>query len=134
MLTFQVDFRPSRLRRVIIIILASCLLISVLMYFSGSLKLILLLLTMLTCAWAWREPQPIVQKLLIDSNAKAHLTINNTIYDAKLLSGSLIHPYLCCIKWQLPEHIIWQWILPDSTDKNNLRRLRVWAKFYCEST
>lgn len=126
---FRIHFRPSKLRRICLILFASALLLCILAYFSGSLKIGLILATLATTAYAWHEPVPRIIALNVDTQGRAQLMFSQIAYDAQLLSGSLIHPYLCCLKWQLPEKIIYQWIWLDSTDSEGLRRLCVWAKF-----
>lgn len=126
---FRVHFRPSLLRRACLLAFAGALLLCVFAYFSGSLKIVLALATIVASAYAWREPAPRITALNVDTQGHAQVMLNQVGYEAQLLSGSLIHPYLCCLKWRLPEQIVWQWVWYDSADRESLRRLRVWAKF-----
>lgn len=126
---FVIHFRPSYWRHRVIVVFTLVLLGNIVFYFSGSLQWILLVVACLAACWAWREPVPYVQTVSVNNKGHATLYIDGMAYEAQLLSGSLIHHFVCCIKWQLPEKIIWQWVFPDATDSESLRRLRVWAWF-----
>lgn len=126
---FIAHFKSSKLRRILLILLASALMYTLIMYFSGSLKILLLLATLLSSIWAWREPKPPIEYLEINTQGHATLKFNDQTHQAQLLSGSLITPYACCLKWQIAEKIVHHWVFLDSTDSESFRRLRVWAKF-----
>lgn len=127
---FQAAFRPSRWRRIFLLILFFCTLFCIVWYFSGTPFWLLCTLLCATSAWAWRDPNP-VRHLQVDADFQAWLLLNDDehLYAATLLSGSLIHRWGCCLRWQCAERIFWQWVLPDMLDADAFRRLRVWAAF-----
>ena len=128
MLPFILHFRVSKQRRIIAISFALCLMAVIQLSFSGSLNIIFSIATILATYWAWQEPMPI-KSLAINTKAQAFLTFSHATYEAHLLSGSVITPYVCWLKWQLPEKILWQCVWQDSLTANDFRRLRVWASF-----
>lgn len=128
MLPFAVDFRLSKQRRVIAVLLAIAVLTVINLSFSGSLKIGLNLAAMGAAYYAWHDDL-LITRLVVDAKSQAFITLYETTYEAKLLSGSLITPYVCWFKWQLPEKVLWQCVWQDSLPKDDFRRLRVWARF-----
>ncbi|MDO4434189.1 MAG: hypothetical protein Q4B82_06385 [Alysiella sp.] len=130
---FAVDFVPSKLRRWLVLVLFIWLSVCVLLYVSGSLKVLWLLAGSASALYAWREPHHRVTRLEIDPQQRATVYYHNQKYLAHLRSGSLIAPHIACLHWQLCDAydentiLIYQWIFPDSTDVASQRRLRVWA-------
>lgn len=128
---FQAAFRVSNIRKALILLWSAVLTVAAWVGFEGVMLGAIWASILLSAAWAWCEPMPVVH-LHVDSDYQAWLLLREdeaVLYEAQLLSGSLIHPYLCCLKWRLPEKIVWQWVWLDSADSESLRRLRVWAKF-----
>lgn len=128
MLAFRAHFRVSKERRLIVLILGLICVLTIVFSFSGSLKIVWCFAALLALCYAWREPI-IIQTLLVDTQARASLIIHQETHSAQLLSGSLITPYLCILKWQVGEKVIWQSIWRDSVSPDEFRRVRVWAKF-----
>lgn len=126
---FFIEFHCSPIRRALVVCFTGVLLLVVLLYFSGCLKIVLLLCWLCTAVYAWHEPLEVVG-LSVNAQGDAQLRCGSEDREAQLLPDSLIHPYLCCLKWRLAcGRVLWQWVWYDSAGREDLRRLRIWAKF-----
>lgn len=125
---FAIQFKPSKLRKIILALLCLTTLYISLSYFSGSPRLLLSVLTIAIGIYAWQE-HPFIKRLEINPKHRVTLHIKDTTHPAELLSGSLISQHICLLRWKIDKHIIHQIILPDSTDKPSAKKLKLWARF-----
>lgn len=98
-------------------------------YGAGSLRVFLLLATVLATAWAWWQPAHIDALQLRDAGS-AMVRMNDVEYVAHLRAGSL-HGWRCALLcWQLENgHTHWQCLLPDSLHGDDWRHLTLWLQF-----
>lgn len=125
---FAIQFKPSKLRKIILVLLCLTTLYTTLKYFSGSLCLLLSISIIAIGILAWQE-HPFIKALEINPKHQVTLYIKDATHPAKLLSGSLISQHICLLRWKLDKHIIHQIILADSTDKQSAKKLKIWARF-----
>lgn len=128
---FQAILYPSLWRKMMIGALALAMLGCALMYFQGMRLVVLLLALGLATTWAWRDPLP-VRHIVIDDEYRAWLLLHQddeTLHEAELLAGSLIHRWGCFLKWRCNGRVFWLAVLPDMLDADGFRKLRVWARF-----
>lgn len=126
---FAVSLRPSKRRRAIVCLTAAVALAAACSAAEGSLKTLLSAAVLLSSAWAWREPQPRIVRIETDAAQRAILFTDDRAEYARLLSGSLVSPWLMLLKWQTGSRILHQSLFPDMTDADGWRRLTVWARF-----
>lgn len=126
---FAVSLRPSKRRRAIVCLTAAVALAAACSAAEGSLKTLLSAAVLLSSAWAWREPQPRIVRIETDAAQRAILFTDDRAEYARLLSGSLVSPWLMLLKWQTGSRILHQALFPDMTDADGWRRLTVWARF-----
>lgn len=124
---FQAAFRPSRIYRLGVMVCWGLAVVVWLLYFESWRAGLLIVLSSIGLAYAWRQTQSI-QSIYI-RRQEIWLTIHGSEYAAELLKSSLIHPYGCCFHWKTEVGIIRQYVLPDMLPADDFRRLRVWAKF-----
>lgn len=128
---FQAAFRVSNIRKALILLWSAVLTVAAWVGFEGVMLGAIWASILLSAAWAWCEPMPVVH-LHVDSDYQAWLLLREdeaVLYEAQLLSGSLIHRWGCFLRWRCEGKVFWQMILPDMLDKETFRRLRVWAVF-----
>ncbi len=127
MQAFSADFRPSVWQRTACVLLAAAAFYCATAYFSGSLNMMLTAATACSLYFAFKRPKYWVERLEIDPNGEAVVFVNHACYKARLLSGSLITPFLCLLHWQTEDFHCYQYLFPDSAPQDVLRRIRVWA-------
>ena len=127
---FQVAFRPSRLQRVLQLAAWVWLAVIWLLYVAGWLRLLGLALTASAAWYALRRPLPI-GSLTVGSGGEAVLFLQpQQIAVAAILRGGMVLPWLQLLHWQTDGgRQIYQAVWPDSADTEELRRLRVWARW-----
>lgn len=125
---FQAAFVPSKWRKMAVLTMCGMLMYGTIWLHFGAMRWLLSITIVVGGWWSWREPSDFVQKITIKQQ-QVSLQINQKAVTAHLLSGCLISRYLCCLRWQCANRIIWQWILPDMLPENDFRRIRVWAKW-----
>lgn len=127
-----IKIQNSKLRQIICCLLYLSLLIVCLMYFQGGKMISGAIILTALFIWAYFIQPSYIIAIHINENGQAFLYFSNrkTIaYSAQLQKGSLISLYACFLKWKYHDKIIWQVILPDMIDREDFRRLRVWARF-----
>ena len=127
---FQVAFRPSWLQRVLQLAAWVWLAVIWLLYFAGWPRLLGLAFTAFAAWYALRRPLPIVS-LTVGSGGEAVLFLQpQQIAVAATLRGGMVLPWLQLLHWQTDGgRQIYQAVWPDSADTEELRRLRVWARW-----
>lgn len=127
---FQAAFRVSRIRRVGIVVWLILLCWGLSEALLDEMRWLAMGLAVMMAIWAWRESHPIIH-LSIDADYQAWLIFHHQemVYEAELLSGSLIYRWVCLLRWRCDGKVYWHMILPDMLDKETFRRLRVWAVF-----
>ena len=83
--------------------------------------------------WAYFDPY-FIHKIEFDEQHRAIIFTRFWASQANVLSGSFATPFLCILHWQTDSRTIVQWILPDSTDRESFRRLRLWLRFEYQKT
>lgn len=125
---FQAAFVPSRWRKMGVLALAMCLILCVMCWHFGAMRLVLIAAIAVSAIYAWRDNAHFVQHIDVQENA-VYLTLQNETVSAKLGSGSLISRHICFLRWQCEKCTIWQCVLPDMLPESDFRRLRVWARW-----
>lgn len=125
---FTIEFKPSQIRRLIIVMLTLATLSIHIQYFSGSLQIIFILATSIASFWAWQEPKPHIHRLTVNTKGQATIHIQHHTYPAILLSGSLISRHICFCRWHTAQGKYNQILFPDSTDSQSARKFRIWAR------
>ncbi len=125
---FQAALVPSKWRKIAVLVLCVALWCGAMMFHFGTMRWAFCAMIALCGAWAWREPTHFISQIFVQQQ-DVRLQINRQTVEARLLSGSLVSRYVCCLRWQCGKRVIWQWILPDMLSENDFRRVRVWAKW-----
>ncbi|MCS4532998.1 protein YgfX [Neisseria montereyensis] len=135
MQAFQTALKPSRIALVITAVLHLWALLTCIFAFYGWMRIIGLVLLSASLIWAWRKQtlkQPeAIHQIAVSRLGQAAVFIGEEqiAFDAVLCDSSLISRYALFLKWHLGDRILWQFILPDMTDKESYRRLLVWARW-----
>ncbi|MDK4526301.1 hypothetical protein QG034_04885 [Kingella kingae] len=101
------------------------------LYFAGGLRWLLLCLTFMTGAWAWRQQRQTAQRvhtIQLHDDGVARLFIAHESCQARLGAGCLFVPRVAIVHWQLDNgRSVRQFLLPDSLNADDWRKLFVWA-------
>lgn len=132
---FQVALRPSKQLCMATLLLHLCMLSVLLFYFDG--MLCWLGLAVLAGSFIYAQSRQhlrhaaAIHRISVDRQGAAAVFMGNgqTAFAAVLLSGSLVTRWAVFLKWDIGGRIGWQMILPDMTDTESYRRLRVWARW-----
>lgn len=125
---FQAAFVPSKCRKIMVLAMVLVLMLVAMGFYFGAMRWIFGAAIAVCGWWAWQEPTDFIDEIIVQPQ-HAYLQIHRQKCSARLLSGSLISRYVCCLRWQCGKRVIWQWIFPDMLPENDFRRLRVWAKW-----
>lgn len=135
MQAFVLNSQPSRVLQTASILFHLMSWLVCCVYFDGVISVLGIILLSIHFIYSLKSARlshaNAVSRIEIDERGRATIFLpqQNLAVEAVLQQDSLIHQYACFLHWQTEQHHIWQCLLPDMTDKQAFRRLRVWAKF-----
>ena len=122
MRSFQTALKPSRSLKILIVFLHLSALALCLTEFYGWIMWLGLAALAGSFAYAWRsvnfQTQNAVRKIIIEEGRSAVLQ-----------DGSMFTVYALFLQWNVDGKMVKHCILPDMTDRDAYRRLKVWARW-----
>ena len=100
--------------------------------FDGAIRIAGLVALALSLSHGLRTALPnrqVVREIRIDTRGRASLLLRGEVQEAELLDDSLIHPYVCFLKWRTGGKTFRQCLPADAADSEAYRRLSVWARY-----
>lgn len=132
MQAFTVRIRPSRLWPAAVVLAHAASFALCAACFDGVLRIAGLAALALSLAHGLRTASPnrqAVREIRIDTRGRASLLLRGEVQEAELLDDSLIHPYVCFLKWRAGGKTFRQCLPADAADSEAYRRLSVWARY-----
>ncbi|MBF0803391.1 MULTISPECIES: protein YgfX [unclassified Neisseria] len=132
---FQTAFKPSPAGKALTVFLHLCAACLCFAEFYGAARIIGLLLLAAAFFRAWHSQNlrhaDAVHKITVSPQGRAVVFTGRppADFEAVLRPGSLVSPYAMFLKWDVGGRTIWQFVLPDMTERENFRRLLVWARW-----
>ncbi|HEZ5857897.1 TPA: transcriptional regulator FolI [Neisseria meningitidis] len=133
MRAFQTALRPSRILNILTVSLHSASLAVCLTWFYGWMMWFGLAALVASYAYSLRitnlKNRRAVTAVIIDRDGRAEIVSGKekTAKAAALSGSSMVTPYALFLQWDTGSKTVSQCIMPDMTDKESYRRLKVWV-------
>lgn len=133
MRAFQTALRPSRILNILTVSLHSASLAVCLTWFYGWMMWFGLAALVASYAYSLRitnlKNRRAVTAVIIDRDGRAEIVSGKekTAKAAALSGSSMVTPYALFLQWDTSGKTVSQCIMPDMTDKESYRRLKVWV-------
>ncbi|HEZ2054545.1 TPA: transcriptional regulator FolI [Neisseria meningitidis] len=133
MRAFQTALRPSRILNILTVSLHSASLAVCLTWFYGWMMWFGLAALVASYAYSLRitnlKNRCAVTAVIIDRDGRAEIVSGKekTAKAAALSGSSMVTPYALFLQWDTGGKTVSQCIMPDMTDKESYRRLKVWV-------
>ncbi|HEZ4050575.1 TPA: transcriptional regulator FolI [Neisseria meningitidis] len=133
MRAFQTALRPSRILNILTVSLHSASLAVCLTWFYGWMMWFGLAALVASYAYSLRitnlKNRRAVIAVIIDRDGRAEIVSGKekTAKAAALSGSSMVTPYALFLQWDTGGKTVSQCIMPDMTDKESYRRLKVWV-------
>lgn len=134
---FSAHLHPSRFLITVCVLLHVVTIALTVCYFDGWTAWLTVLILSAACVWAVYglslRSLRAINTVVVDTQERATLLLrrNSLITQAQLQGDSRVGRWLVCLHWHSGEGRYWQVILPDMTDAQSFRRLKVWA-YWCQ--
>lgn len=131
MRAFQTALRPSRILNILTVSLHAASLAVCLTWFYG--RMMWFGFAALTASYAYSlritnlKHRHAVTSVIIDRDGQAEIVFGKDKTAATLASGSMVTPYALFLQWDTGGTTVSQCIIPDMTDKESYRKLKVWV-------
>ncbi|HEY9910791.1 TPA: protein YgfX [Neisseria meningitidis] len=132
MRAFQTALRPSRILNILTVSLHSASLAVCLTWFYGRMMWFGLAALAASYAYSLRitnlKHRHAITAITIDRDGQAEIVSGKekTAKAAALAGSSMVTPYALFLQWDTGGTTVSQCIIPDMTDKESYRRLKVW--------
>ena len=131
---FCIRIRPSRRLAALSLLLHAAAFAICAAWFHGAERIFGLAALLFSLAHSLRTiygGRSAVEEIRIGAKGHAALKLKNSgdPVPAKLLDGSIVHPFGCILKWQTEEKPLRQCVPADAADPESYRRLTVWARY-----
>ncbi|HEZ0812577.1 transcriptional regulator FolI [Neisseria meningitidis] len=132
MRAFQTALRPSRILNILTVSLHSASLAVCLTWFYGRMMWFGLAALAASYAYSLRitnlKHRHAITAITIDRDGQAEIVSGKekTAKAAALSGSSMVTPYALFLQWDTGGTTVSQCIIPDMTDKESYRRLKVW--------
>lgn len=132
---FSASLRTSRGLLGVCVLLHVAMMILVGCLFAGWLAWLAVSALLIACIWAVRgvslRGQHAITAVMVDAQGRAALLLrhNSLMTPAQLQGDSRVGRWLIVLHWRSTEGSYWQVVLPDMTDAQSFRRLKVWARW-----
>ncbi|WP_304672447.1 protein YgfX [Neisseria bergeri] len=133
MRAFQTALKPSRILNILTILLHAASLAVCLTWFYGWMMWFGLAALAASYAHSLRitnlKHRHAVTSVIIDRDGRAEIVSGKekTAKAAALSGSSMVTPYALFLQWDTGGKTVSQCIMPDMTDKESYRRLKVWV-------
>lgn len=133
MRAFQTALKPSRILNILTILLHSASIAVCLTWFYGWMMCLGLSALLASFIHSLRitnlKNRHAVTSVIIDRDGRAEIVSGKekTAKAATLASGSMVTPYALMLQWDTGGKTIRHCIMPDMSDKESYRRLKVWV-------
>lgn len=133
MRAFQTALRPSRILNILTVSLHSASLAVCLTWFYGRMMWFGLAALAASYAYSLRitnlKHRHAITAITIDRDGQAEIVSGKekTAKAAALSGSSMVTPYALFLQWDTGGTTVSQCIIPDMTDKESYRRLKVWV-------
>ncbi|MGI9752389.1 protein YgfX [Neisseria meningitidis] len=131
MRAFQTALRPSRILNILTVSLHSASLAVCLTWFYGWMMWFGFAALVASYAYSLRitnlKHRHAVTSVIIDHDGQAEIVSGKDKTAATLAGGSMVTPYALFLQWDTGGTTVHQCIMPDMTDKESYRRLKVWV-------
>ncbi|WP_127263959.1 protein YgfX [Neisseria meningitidis] len=133
MRAFQTALRPSRILNILTVSLHSASLAVCLTWFYGWMMWFGLAALVASYAYSLRitnlKNRRAVTAVIIDRDGRAEIVSGKekTAKAAALSGSSMVTPYALFLQWDTGGKTVRQCIMPDMTDKESYRKLKVWV-------
>ena len=133
MRTFQTALKPSRILNILTILLHSTSIAVCLTWFYGWMMWLGLSALLASFIHSLRianlKNRHAVTSVIIDRDGRAEIVSGKekTAKAATLASGSMVTPYALMLQWDTGGKTVSHCIMPDMSDKESYRRLKVWV-------
>lgn len=133
MRAFQTALKPSRILNILTILLHSASIAVCLTWFYGWMMWLGLSALLASFIHSLRitnlKNRHAVTSVIIDRDGRAEIVSGKekTAKAATLASGSMVTPYALMLQWDTGDKTVSHCIMPDMSDKESYRRLKVWV-------
>ena len=133
MRAFQTALKPSRILNILTILLHSASIAVCLTWFYGWMMWLGLSALLASFIHSLRitnlKNRHAVTSVIIDRDGRAEIVSGKekTAKAATLASGSMVTPYALMLQWDTSGKTVSHCIMPDMSDKESYRRLKVWV-------
>lgn len=131
MRAFQTALKPSRILNILTISLHSVSIAVCLTWFYGRMMWFGLAALLASFIHSLRitnlKNRRAVTAVIIDRDGQAEIVSGKDKTAATLAGGSMVTPYALFLQWDTGGKTVHQCIMPDMTDKESYRRLKVWV-------
>ena len=133
MRAFQTALKPSRILNILTILLHSASIAVCLTWFYGWMMWLGLSALLASFIHSLRitnlKNRHAVTSVIIDRDERAEIVSGKekTAKAATLASGSMVTPYALMLQWDTGGKTVSHCIMPDMSDKESYRRLKVWV-------
>lgn len=133
MRAFQTALKPSRILNILTILLHSVSIAVCLTWFYGWMMWLGLSALLASFIHSLRitnlKNRHAVISVIIDRDGRAEIVSGKekTAKAATLAGGSMVTPYALFLQWDTGGKTVSQCIMPDMSDKESYRRLKVWV-------
>ncbi|WP_127238700.1 protein YgfX [Neisseria meningitidis] len=133
MRAFQTALRPSRILNILTVSLHAASLAVCLTWFYGWMMWFGLAALVASYAYSLRitnlKNRRAVTAVIIDRDGRAEIVSGKekTAKAAALSGSSMVTPYALFLQWDTGGKTVRQCIMPDMTDKESYRKLKVWV-------
>lgn len=134
MQAFEVPLRLSRVVYGLTFGLHGAALVLAVGYFEGGLRLVLCLAVVLSALWAWlglsARAEHAIVAIVVDAHGAASIGLQNGLaLEATLLPSSMVSRCGLVLHWDTGQRRLRHVVLPDMTEADAFRRLKVWARW-----
>lgn len=130
MRAFQTALRPSRILNILTVSLHAASLAVCLTWFYGWMMWFGLAALVASYAYSLRitnlKHRHAITAITIDRDGQAEIISDKDKTAATLAGSSMVTPYALFLQWDTGGTTVSQCIIPDMTDKESYRRLKVW--------
>lgn len=130
MRAFQTALRPSRILNILTVSLHAASLAVCLTWFYGWMMWFGLAALVASYAYSLRitnlKHRHAITAITIDRDGQAEIVSSKDKTAATLAGSSMVTPYALFLQWDTGGTTVSQCIIPDMTDKESYRRLKVW--------
>ncbi|WP_301668308.1 protein YgfX [Neisseria basseii] len=131
MRAFQTALKPSRILNILTISLHAASLAVCLTWFYGWMMWLGLSALLASFIHSLRitnlKNRHAVTSVIIDRDGRAEIVSGKDKTAAALAGSSMVTPYALFLQWDIGGKTVRQCIMPDMTDKESYRRLKVWV-------